>query len=60
MAMFRRILGRGLVVSALGLGCMGMSDFYEGDDRRRARETLRRAIERGCRCSTPPTPTART
>ena len=46
--MQKRHLGRhGLEVSALGLGCMGMSDFYAGRDEREAEATLRRALELG-------------
>jgi len=43
-----RKLGRqGLEVSALGLGCMGMSEFYGPRDERESVATIHRAIEFG-------------
>ncbi|NOK16389.1 aldo/keto reductase [Corallococcus carmarthensis] len=43
-----RKLGRqGLTVSALGLGCMGMSEFYAGRDDAESEATLLHALERG-------------
>jgi len=46
--MEQRRLGRqGLVVSALGLGCMGMSEFYAGRDEAEAIATIHRALELG-------------
>ncbi|MDE3127893.1 MAG: aldo/keto reductase [Gemmatimonadota bacterium] len=44
--MERRTLG-GLEVSAIGLGCMGMSDFYGPRDETESRATLERALELG-------------
>ncbi len=44
----RRRLGRGdLSVSALGLGCMGMSDFYGGADEAASLAVLDRALDLG-------------
>ena len=47
--MQRRTLGRrsSLEVSALGLGCMGMSEFYGTADESEAVATIRRALELG-------------
>jgi aryl-alcohol dehydrogenase-like predicted oxidoreductase len=46
MTMTRRKL-RDLDVSAIGLGCMGMSAFYGSSDEEEAVETIRRALELG-------------
>jgi aryl-alcohol dehydrogenase-like predicted oxidoreductase len=43
-----RVLGRGgLVVSALGMGCLPLTDFYGRSDRRQAVRTIQRALDLG-------------
>ena len=44
----RNIGGQGLKVSAIGLGCMGMSQSYGPADEPESIATLHRAIELGC------------
>ena len=45
--MERRTLGQGLEVSAVGLGCMGMSEFYGAHDEEEALATIHRALDLG-------------
>src|SRR6266446_5633079 len=47
VAMKTRRLGQNLEVSALGLGCMGMSEFYGTADEGEAIATIHRALELG-------------
>jgi hypothetical protein len=50
-----RTLGRGLKVSAIGLGCMGMNWSYgPAGDRQEMIALIRAAVERGVTSSTPP------
>lgn len=43
----RALGGQGLVVSAMGLGCMGMSDFYGARDDAESMATIHRALDDG-------------
>lgn len=46
--MQRRTLGQGLAVSALGLGCMGMSEFYGTGDAQESVQVIHQALDLGC------------
>jgi aryl-alcohol dehydrogenase-like predicted oxidoreductase len=46
--MKKRTLGKSLEVSTIGLGCMGMSEFYGTGDDAQSIATIRRALDLGC------------
>src|SRR5215471_18268699 len=43
----RRLSARGPEVSEMGLGCMGMSEFYSGRDDAESTATIHRALDLG-------------
>ena len=43
----RKLGTQGLAVSALGLGCMGMSEFYQNAGEEEAIATIQLAVDRG-------------
>jgi len=49
---FRELGRSGIKVSALGLGCMGMSEFYGSRDDNESISTIHRALELGTNFST--------
>lgn len=54
-----RILGKDLEVSAVGLGCMGMSHAYgPASDKKEMTELLSKAVDKGYRSLTPRKSTA--
>jgi aryl-alcohol dehydrogenase-like predicted oxidoreductase len=44
----RKLGSQGLKVSAIGLGCMGMSEFYGAGDEQESIATIHRSLELGC------------
>jgi aryl-alcohol dehydrogenase-like predicted oxidoreductase len=44
----RKLGSQGLEVSELGLGCMGMSEFYGASDEGESIAVIHRALDRGC------------
>jgi aryl-alcohol dehydrogenase-like predicted oxidoreductase len=46
--MRKRTLGNSLEVSTIGLGCMGMSEFYGSHDDAQSIATIHRALDLGC------------
>ena len=44
---FRKLGQQGPTVSAIGLGCMGMSEFYGATDEKQSMDTIHRALDLG-------------